>query len=367
MATYGMKDAANLTLVNKKTGNIDLFLDYANATSSEWTSERVFATKKGTNAIAWDTNRTGTLTIESEIFDLSYLAMVLGSEIVKGTNGIVKRETVTLDASKQLQLGGNIDENSVSVLKLKEDLIEHDGAPIPATTGALALLPAIPRNVKVNSNDKTAIITFDDSEGAVTYEIKRAGATVGTVTDNSFTDTGLTPATLYAYTVIAVNEFGTSPVSAVVSATTSANGVTTRTLTQATAPAITTAEAGSGTLNAEATNMVTFNMVGNIVQFNDKALAGEHYAVYYTENVDNVRTIEISAKKFPDSYEIFADATIREQESGVDEFVQIHYKKARPQSNFTLTQSATEPTSLSVVFDLFADKNDVLAEMKVVD
>ena len=48
MATYGMKDAANLTLVNKKTGNIDLFLDYANATSSEWTSERVFATKKGT-------------------------------------------------------------------------------------------------------------------------------------------------------------------------------------------------------------------------------------------------------------------------------------------------------------------------------
>ena len=46
MSIYGMKDAADLILVNKATGLVDLYIDYANATTSEWTSESVYATKK---------------------------------------------------------------------------------------------------------------------------------------------------------------------------------------------------------------------------------------------------------------------------------------------------------------------------------
>lgn len=368
MATYGMKDAANITLVDKKTKEVSLFIDYANATSSEWTSERVYATKKGTNAIAWDSNRTGTLTIESEIFDLSYLAMVIGSDIANGREEVMKREAVTLDGTRTIELEGAIEPESVSVIKLKEDMVEHEGAPLPSTTGQRDLLPEMVRDLTVAVNEKTAQLTFSPSAGAVTYEILQGEESVGTSQQNSFTATGLTANKPYEFKVYAVNEYGQGATSAVVKVTTADVGVVKLgTPVAPTEEAETQAEANEGTLNDMAVNMVTFEVNGNIVTFNEKALAGEHYAIYYLEEVDNVRKITVSADKFPSSYEIFADALIREQETGNDEFVQFHYKNARPQSNFTITQSATEPTSLSVVFDLFPDKDKKLAEFKIID
>lgn len=367
MATYGMKDAANLTLVDKKTKKVALFIDYANATSSEWSAERVYATKKGTNAIAWDSNRQGTLTIDSELFDLSYLALAIGSDIARGRDDIMKRKAVTVDASREVVLEGAIEPESVSVIKLHDDLVEHDGAPLPSLTGQRDLLPEIVRELSVGVNGNSALLTFAPSANAVSYEILQGEEVVGTVAQNSFTIEGLTPVQEYTFSVRAVNEYGTGATSAVVTATTSAEGVTERTPHTAEAGAVTEAEAKDGVLNDMASNMVTFEVVGNIVRFNDKVVLGDSYAIYYLEEVDNVRTITISSDKFPSSYEIFADALIREQETGSDEFVQINYKNARPQSNFTLTQSATEPTNLSVVFDLFPDKDKNLAELKVID
>lgn len=367
MAIYGMRDAANLTLVNKKTGRIDLFIDYANATSSEWTAERVFANKKGTQAIAWDTGRTGTLTIESEMFDLGYLAMILGSEVQKGTNQIIKREVFAVEDGRSFKLDGDIDGDTVSVVKLKEDEIEHDGMPIQSTSGQFLLLPPIVKNVNVAANDVSAIVSFEGSEDALEYEIRKDGVIVATIGTTSYTDTGLSPETTYKYTVTAVNQFGSAPVSAEVSAKTAVAGVTTRSNHKATAEAIAAAEAEQGTLVDAVANAVTFNYAGNIVQLSEKAVVGDKYAVFYMENVTGVRTIEISADKFPGSYEIYADSQIRDANTGADEFVQIHYKNARPQSNFTLTQNATEPTSLSVTFDLFPDNKGLLGEFKVVD
>lgn len=367
MATYGMKDAANLTLVDKKTGKVVLFVDYANATSSEWTAERVFATKKGTQAIAWDSNRTGTLTVDTEIFDLSYLALAIGSDVEKGANDIFKREPVTVDATREVKLPGLVIPETVSVIKLKEDMIEHDGTPLPATTGQRQLLPAMVSNIVASANASSVVLTFDAVPRALSYVIRRNGEIVGTVATNSFTDEGLAPVTNHQYTVTATNEYGTGALSAVVDVVTSAEGTSTRTPHQATSQAIEAAQANEGVLNETATNMVTFEFVNGTVRFSEKAMPGESYAIYYMETVENVRTITVSAEKFPGSYEIFADALIREQETGTDEFVQFHYKNARPQSNFTITQSATEPTSLSVVFDLFPDKNKRLAEFKYID
>ena len=81
--------------------------------------------------------------------------------------------------------------------------------------------------------------------------------------------------------------------------------------------------------------------------------------------VEDVKTLKIEANKFPGNYEIFAKTMIRVQETGEDEIAEFHYYNAKPQSNFTLTQSATEPTSLSIVFDLMPEKG-VLAEFKSV-
>lgn len=362
MTTYAMKDASNLTFVNKRTGKIDLFLDYANATSSEWSSERVFATKKGTNAVAWDLNRTGTMTVDSEMFDLKYLALILGSEVEQGTNGVMKRAVYQVDGERKAPLAGAVDPSSISVVKLGRDLTEHVGDFLPSTMGAEGLLPAQIQNLSVAVNDTTALLNWDIAERAVSYEVLRGGSVVGNTTSNNFTDTALTPATAQEYTVRAVNVYGTGAESAVVKATTTEAGITARTQHVATGEAIEASAENTGELTPEATNIPTFTFNGGAVEFSDKAIDGDHYAIYYTEEVASTRKITISADKFPDSYEVYADSILREVETGADEFMQIKYFNARPQSNFTLNQDVNTPTSLSVTFDLVPDKNRNLAE-----
>lgn len=366
MAIYGMKDAANLILRDKVTGLPVLYVDYANATSSEWTSEQVYATKKGANAIRWDNGRTGTLTIDTELFDFSLLAMVMGSDIKEGKDNLFTRVDGTLDEDLTIDLGvkTEIDESTVSVIKLKRDMVEHDGLPIPSTTGDVLGLPERMGKVAVSANDTTAKLTFGKAGKAEKYVVKRDGEVVGEPITNSFVDTGLEPETEYTYVVTPVNSLGTGAPSAEVKATTTAEGVKEFKNFEPTKEALTAAEKGKGQLN-EGGGQVTYSIKHGVVQFAN-ALAGESYAVYFMEPTEHVKTMTISADKFPSNYEIFANAKIREQETGADELVQIHYKNAKPQSNFTLTQSATEPTSLSIVFDLFPDNKQELAEIKVV-
>lgn len=361
-----MKDAANLIILDKVTGLPVMYIDYANATSSEWTSDQVFATKKGANAIRWDNARTGTLTLDTELFDFGLLAMIMGSDVEEGKTDIFTRVNGTLDSTLTLDLGAHseIDPDTVSVIKLKQDLVEHDGAPIPTVEGDVAGLPAGVSKVIVAVNDTSAKVTFAKSAKATKYVVKRDGTVVGEPTTNSFVDTGLTPESKAKYTVTAVNGLGSSAESAEVEVTLAAKDVKEFSNFEATPEAIKEAEKNKGGLTSGA-GQVSYKLENGVITFTN-ALAGESFAVYFMEPTENVKSIAISAEKFPSNYEIFANATIREQETGKDELVQIHYKNAKPQSNFSLVQSATEPTSLSVVFDLFPDNKKELAEIKVI-
>jgi len=250
MALYGIKDCANLTLFDKSTGAPALFSDYANVSTNEWTAERVYANSKGTRSIAWDYDRQGTLAVEMEVFDLKWLALVAGSELVEGEASIAKREVVKVDASKKATLTGSPVLDSIQVVKVGVDEIEHLGAPL--------------------------------------------------------------------------TEVETAPVA------------------------------------------TQFTVTGNEITFATDALAGEAYAVYFLTLDSQAKTIQISSDKFPKSFEIVADALIRERDTSIDSFVQIHYGNAKPHSNFTVTMSATEPTNLQVTFDLFLDKDKNLATYKVI-
>lgn len=367
MAIYGMKDAANLIMVSKKTKLPAMYIDYANATSSEWSSESVYATKKGSNAIRWDGSRNGTLTLETELFDFGLLAMVMGSDIVEGRSDIFTRVVGKLDSDRQVKIGEavSIDGESISVIKLKDDLVEHDGLPLYNASTAALNLPGQVKDVTVAVNDTTAKINFPKVSTADSYQILRGSTVVGEVVSNEFVDTGLTAETEYQYTVVAVNEFGKGPASAKVVPTTSKSGVTALTQFTATAQAKIDAANNTGLVNPPETGAVTYSYEGGVLTFNEQAVPGDSYAVYFLNSTENVRTLTISANKFADSYEIFADSQIREQESGDDILVQMHYLNAKPQSNFTLTQSATEPTSLSIVFDLMP-VGDTLAEFKAI-
>jgi hypothetical protein len=252
MALYGIKDCANLTLFDLATGKPVLYSDYANVSTNEWSAERVYANSKGVRAIAWDYDRQGTLQVEMEVFDLKWLAVLAGSDVVEGESQIAKREVVRVGAGKTATLAGSPVAGSVQVVPLGADEIEHIGEP----------LVEVPTGSTVNTGQ--------------------------------------------------------------------------------------------------------FSVDGNTITFASDAVEGTPYAVYYLVNDSQTKTITISADKFPKAFKIVADALIREKETGKDEFVQIEFPNARPQSNFTITMSATEPTNLQVTFDLFPNKDKAIATYKII-
>lgn len=352
---YGIRDAADLILWNKRLKRVELFINYANATSSEWTSESVYATAKGSNAIRWDGSRNGTLTLDTEVFDIGLLAMVLGSDIKTGRQDIMQHETGVLDASRAIRLSNAfaVDPATVAVIKLNSvDDPSHAGEPLHNASQAALNLPKQVKDVSVAINDTTARITFPRTQDTMGFLVMRDGEVIADTQSNEYVDTELLPETPYEFTVRAYNQFGRGPVSAIVEATTSAAGVTEPVVFTATNAAKNLAINNTGEVEAPTAGAVTYSLVDGVVQFSEDAVIGDAYVVYYMEKVENVRTMEIDADKFADNYEIFATATMRERDTGVDELIQIHYYNAKPQSNFTLTQSATEPTSLNVVFDL---------------
>ncbi|EJE97759.1 fibronectin type III domain-containing protein [Liquorilactobacillus mali] len=367
MAIFGMKDASNITLLEKASKKVAMYIDYANATTSEWSSDRVYATKKGANAIAWDTNRAGKLTLESELFDLKLLAMTVGSGLDQGSADIFRRETFTLDSSKAFKLESVPKSDSVSVFKLKEDGVEHDGSEIPQKiTGDAGSVPVMVTDVAVTAKDTSADITWSAPNGANSYVVYRDGVQIGQPTTTSFSDSDLVAETQYKYTVTAINGNGQSPVSAEVVITTAAAGTSTAgAVVKATDEAVAIATAAA---NAAGESGLSFTVgEGGAIQLSDEAIVGADYVVYYVASVTGVTTVTVGADTFAPAFEIYGDAYIRDQQSGKDSFIQLHYFNARPQSNFTLTQSAKEPTSLSIVFDLFPnDKND-LATYKIIE
>jgi hypothetical protein len=248
---YGIKDCANLSLFDLGTGEPVLHTDYANVSTNEWTSERVYANSKGSRSIAWDHDRQGTLAVEMEVFDLKWLAVIAGSEFVTGEKNVAKREVVKVPASKTVQLSGSAVKGSIQIVPVAADEVEHIGAPLKEVEGA---------------------------------------------------------------------EVGVSE----------------------------------------------FTVTGSEVTFGTDAIEGTAYAVYYLVLDSQVKSMTISADKFPKAFKVIADALIREKETGRDEFIQIEYPNARPQSNFTITMSATEPTNLSVTFDLFPNKEKAIAEYKII-
>jgi glucose/arabinose dehydrogenase len=96
----------------------------------------------------------------------------------------------------------------------------------PAQPPADTTAPSVPANVTASAQSSTSIlVTWDvstDASGISGYRVFRDGSTtaLATVSTNAFTDTGLSPATQYSYTVAAVDAAATPNVSALSAAAT---------------------------------------------------------------------------------------------------------------------------------------------------
>lgn len=366
MATYGMKDAANIIIVKRGTKTPILKADYANTTGAEWKSERVWAKKKGANAIAWDSARTGTLTMDTELFDLKLLALVAGDELHQGASEVFKNEKFRLQSDHLINLQYKPLEGSVSVFKLKDDGLAHDQAIPQLMDGENGSIPLMVTGVSVSAKDTTAAITWSAAKGANSYVVFRDGVQIGQPVTNSFTDADLAPQKQYKYTVEAINTNGTSPKSAEVIVTTAAKGTEEAgQAVTATEEAVKQAEANAKVVSANGVNFKITEAGG--IQLSDSCPVNAQYVVYYAANIDGVSSFAVNAEKFADNFEIYADCIIRDQQEGKDHFSQIHYTNVKPEGSFTIGQDATKATSLSLKFDLMPDENGDMATYKFIE
>lgn len=93
---------------------------------------------------------------------------------------------------------------------------------------------------------------------------------------------------------------------------------------------------------------------------------GASYIVYYITAAASAQSIKFNSKKFPKAFTIYGE-TLYKSEDGEMLPYKITAYKAVPQANFTLSWSNTgDPTSLSIVFDLFEDEDGNFLDMALI-
>lgn len=100
-ANFANRDVADLILYDYSAKKPYLNVDWANVTSTSFEAERVFATggKGAPRRVQFDGERTGTLTVEAQVYPVKVFAMLSGNEM--GTSATVVKREKLVGASDQ--------------------------------------------------------------------------------------------------------------------------------------------------------------------------------------------------------------------------------------------------------------------------
>ena len=168
---FALKDACNVLITSRSTNKPFLYADYLNSCSLSVSSEPVFARAKGINKITFDGAKTGTFTMETEIFEIKYLALILGGEVSKEAGKFAKRYVGTVNGEGVITLPEAPVEGSISTFVLGRDGKEHvkevevvpdiegstltyrSGAPEEGQSIAVYYLVEVPEATKIKVND----------------------------------------------------------------------------------------------------------------------------------------------------------------------------------------------------------------------
>ena len=131
-ANFANREVADLMLVDYSTKKLFLNVDWANVTSTSFEGDRVFATggQGAPNRVQFDGSRTGTLTIEAQVYPVKVFQMLSGNDLGTTAN-FLKREKVTAADTTKLGVSAEIASTAVQVFKADDDM----GTEI-TTTGA---------------------------------------------------------------------------------------------------------------------------------------------------------------------------------------------------------------------------------------
>ncbi|EJW14020.1 hypothetical protein M5X00_29570 [Paenibacillus alvei] len=93
MARFGVKEVADVMLINLLTNKVDLFLDTLKLSNLENAAETVYANggKGAPRLVSWDFGRTATFNIQDALLNPKSIAMQAGTELEKKVETIYER------------------------------------------------------------------------------------------------------------------------------------------------------------------------------------------------------------------------------------------------------------------------------------
>lgn len=132
---FANREVADLMLVDYSTKKMFLNVDWANVTSTSFEADRVFATggQGAPNRVQFDGSRTGTLTIEAQVYPVKVFQMLSGQELGTSAN-FLKREEITATAEGSLTISVEAGSDSVQLFAADDDMGTELEATISGTT-----------------------------------------------------------------------------------------------------------------------------------------------------------------------------------------------------------------------------------------
>lgn len=133
---YALKDCANLRIDNA-TGGTALYVNYAQTSTVDFTSEQVFAKNKNVKAVRFDGNRESTFKTTMEVFAADVIPLLFGKSYETKSVDWAKREVLKV-TSGTATLVGTPKTGTLQIFKVEEDdMLTHiaeQTVGTPATT-----------------------------------------------------------------------------------------------------------------------------------------------------------------------------------------------------------------------------------------
>lgn len=98
---YGLKHSGNVSFINNRTGNEDLYIDYCNTFTISTTADKVTARGQGADMVSWDLAKVVEGTMECEVTSLEVQAVLNGTALANANRTFYNREVFTLTQANQ--------------------------------------------------------------------------------------------------------------------------------------------------------------------------------------------------------------------------------------------------------------------------
>lgn len=162
------REVADLVLLDYKTKKVFLPIDFANVTTTDFTANRTFAKggQGAPNRVGFDSERAGTLKVDTQIMPVKLFALLSGQDIGKVAK-IMKREVLTA-TTDGIELSETPKAGTVQVLLFLTTPVLRSVI-LPPTTRRLLVLACRTARTMLPTTSTTRMMVFRLSSLILTH------------------------------------------------------------------------------------------------------------------------------------------------------------------------------------------------------